>query len=390
MPWRLPVTCDDHRARACRRLPRFLFDYVDGGAGEERTLAANRQAWAAIGLRQRVLVDVEDVDTGTRLAGQPCGLPLALAPLGLAGMLAPRGECLAARAARAAGVPFTLSTVGICSIEEVAAAAGEAGWFQLYWLRDRGILAELLERAWQAGCRTLVFTVDLPLPGMRHRDARNGMGVPGAAARMLRRVQLLARPRWLWRVGIGGRPLVLGSLAAHVPGARDLDGFRAFIERQFDPRVSFADLDWLRLRWRGRLLVKGVLEAGDARDAVAAGADGVIVSNHGGRQLDGAAATACKLPAVVEAVGSRAEVLVDGGLRSGVDLFRALALGARGALVGRPWAYALAAGGQQGVERLLALWREELRTTMALAGVTRVEAVCARHLDACAARARDA
>jgi L-lactate dehydrogenase (cytochrome) len=377
----LPATSADYREQARRRLPRFLFDYVDGGAGEERTLAANTADWAAVRLRQRVLVNVDGIDTAAPIAGTRWTMPLALAPLGLAGLLTQRGECQAVRAANAAGIAFTLSTMGICALDEVANAGSAPFWFQLYWLRDRGIVEALLGRAWDAGCRTLVFTVDLPRPGMRHRDTRNGMVQAGAQARLLKLSQLLARPDWVWRVALRGKPLVFGNLHAHVPAARDLDGFRAFIETQFDPGVTWADLDWLRARWQGRILIKGILDVDDARAAVRAGAEGIVVSNHGGRQLDGATSTARRLPAIVDAVGSQTEVLVDGGLRSGVDLFRALALGARGALVGRPWAWALAGGGQAGLCNLLATWQQELAISMALAGVTRIADIGRQHLD---------
>ena len=377
----LPATSADDRALAQRRLPRFLFDYVDGGAGEERTMLANATDWAALRLRQRVLVDVDGVDTSTTLAGATARMPLALAPLGLAGLLARRGECEAARAADAAGVPFTLSTVAICALDEVAGATRAPFWFQLYWLRDRGIVEALLHRAWEAGCRTLVFTVDLPRPGMRHRDSRNGMAESGLRAKLLRLSQLATRPRWVWNVALRGKPLLFGNLHAHVPTARDLDGFRAFIDAQFDPAVTWSDLAWLRARWQGRVLLKGILDVDDARAAVDAGAEGIVVSNHGGRQLEGARSTARALPAIVDAVGAHTEVLVDGGLRSGVDLFRALALGARGALIGRPWAWALAGGGQAGLRRLLATWQQELATSMALAGVTRIGDIGRHHLD---------
>ncbi len=376
-----PGTAGDHHAMARRRLPRFLADYLDGGAGAEQTLAANGAAWAGFAIRQRVLLDVQAVDTATSLLGESCRMPLALAPVGLAGMLARRGEAQAARAARAAGVPFTLSTVGICGLGEVAAAAGVAPWFQLYMLRDRGVVAALLEDAWAAGSRSLVFTVDLPMPGPRHRDVRNGLGLPGAGPKLLRLRQLLARPGWIARVGLGGKPHGFGSLGAHVPGARNLDAFKAWVDAQFDPSVTWADIDWLRARWRGKLVIKGLLDPADAEAAVAAGADGIVVSNHGGRQLDGAAATATRLPALAAAVAGRAEVLVDGGLRSGVDVFRALALGARGVLAGRPWAWALASGGEAAVQALLGTWQRELAVTMALAGVTRVADIGPQHID---------
>ncbi len=382
---RLPATAHDYHGLARSRLPRFLSDYVDGGAGDEGTLRANDAAWARLRLRQRVMLDVDGVDTATVLAGEACAMPLALAPVGLAGMMARRGEALAARAAAQAGVPFTLSTVGICPLAEVQRDAGPPVWFQLYMLRDRGIVEALLQRAWDAGCRTLVFTVDLPQPGMRHRDIRNGLGAGTARARWLKAADLLCHPRWLWDVGMRGKPHVFGSLTTQVPGVGDLDGFKAWVDSQFDPSVTWRDIDWLRAHWPGTLLLKGVLEVGDARAAVATGAQGIVVSNHGGRQLDGVAATADKLPAIVQAVGAQTEVLVDGGIRSGTDVLRALALGAAGVLVGRPWVWALAGAGERGLVELLARWRQELRLAMALAGVRRVAEIHPGVLDAVSA-----
>ena len=376
-----PASVADWRRRAAQRLPRFLFDYIDGGASDERTLAANVQDFAALRLRQRVLVDVAQVDTRAPLAGQPCTLPLALAPIGLAGMAARRGEAQAARAARAAGVPFTLSTVGICPISEVAAAADTPPWFQLYMLRDRGAVRALLDGAWAAGCRTLVFTVDLPLPGMRLRDIRHGMAASGARPALIRAAQVLARPGWVQDVALRGQPLRFGNLTAQVPGARDLGAFKAWVDAQFDPSVTWRDIDWLRGQWKGRLLLKGILDVQDAQAAVQVGADGIVVSNHGGRQLDSVASTAAKLPAIAQAVGAQTEVLVDGGVRSGVDVFKALALGARGVLIGRPWVWALAAQGEAGVRTLLAQWQRELLLAMTLAGVTRVADIGPQHLD---------
>ena len=376
-----PASTEDWRRLAAQRLPRFLFDYIDGGASDERTLAANVQDFAALRLRQRVLVDVAQVDTRATLAGQPCALPLALAPIGLAGMAARRGEAQAARAAHAAGVPFTLSTVGICPISEVAAAAGAPPWFQLYMLRDRGAVRALLDGAWAAGCRTLVFTVDLPLPGMRLRDIRHGMAASGARPALIRAVQVLARPGWVRDVALRGQPLRFGNLTAQVPGARDLGAFKAWVDAQFDPSVTWRDIDWLRGQWKGRMLLKGILDVQDAQAAVQVGADGIVVSNHGGRQLDSVASTAAKLPAIAQAVGAQTEVLVDGGVRSGVDVFKALALGARGVLIGRPWVWALAAQGEAGVRTLLAQWQRELLLAMTLAGVTRVADIGPQHLD---------
>ncbi len=381
---RYPASARDWRRRAERRLPRFLFDYLDGGAGDELTLEANVRDFAAVRLHQRVLVDVRAVDTGARLAGQPCALPLALAPVGLAGMMARRGEVQAMRAASHAGVPFTLSTVGICALDEVCAAPPPGApppWFQLYMLRDRGAVRALLGTAWEAGCRTLVFTVDLPASGVRRRDVRNGMARQGARAGLLRAAQLLARPGWIWDVALRGQPLSFGCLTAQVPGASDLNAVEAWVDAQFDPGVTWADIDWLRAQWPGRLLLKGVLHEQDARAAVRAGADGVVVSNQGGRQLDGVPSTVSALPSIAQAVGAQTEVLLDGGVRSGTDLFKALALGARGVLIGRAWIWALAGGGEAGVRQLLAAWQHELRLAMMLAGVTRVQDIGARQLD---------
>ena len=385
MGWRYPASARDYRRLAQARLPRFLFDYIDGGASQEQTLRANADAWMRVGLRQRVLVDVAGVDTATTLAGQACAMPLALAPLGLAGMMARRGEVQAARAAEAAGVPFTLSTVGICPLAEIGPAVAQAPWFQLYMLRDRGIVQALLQQAWEAGCRVLVFTVDLPVAGMRHRDTRNGLGAGGLRARLLKAGDLLGHPRWLWDVGVRGKPHLFGNLGALLPGVRDLDGFKAWVDTQFDPSVTWADIDWLRAQWPGTLLLKGILDEDDARAAVRAGAQGLVVSNHGGRQLDGVAATAVKLPAIAQAVAGPAPLLVDGGLRRGEAVLRALALGAQGVLIGRPWIWALAAGGEVALAGLLARWREELRLAMSLAGVRRVADIDARVLDRFAA-----
>ncbi|MBS0211633.1 MAG: L-lactate dehydrogenase [Proteobacteria bacterium] len=376
-----PATTSDYRRLAQRRLPRFLFDYIDGGAGMEQTLAANLADFANLRLRQRVLVDVDHVDTRATLAGTECTLPLALAPVGLAGMMARRGEAQAVRAAHAAGVPFTLSTVGICPLDEVAAAAGAPFWFQLYMIRDREAVLALLQRAWGVGCRTLVFTVDLPIPGMRHRDTRNGIGAHGLRTSLLRASQLLPRARWLWNVGLRGKPLRFGCLTEQVPGARDLEGFWAWVNAQFDASVTWRDIAWLRERWKGRLLLKGILDAEDARAALDVGADGIVVSNHGGRQLDAAASSISKLPTIAQAVGAQVEVLMDGGVRSGTDVFKALASGARGVLIGRPWVWALAGAGAPGLRALLATFQRELKLTMTMAGVTRVADIGAQHLD---------
>lgn len=376
-----PVTTADYRERARARLPRFLFDYLDGGAGAEQTLAANTAAWASVPLRQRVLVNVDQVDTATTLLGERCAMPVVLAPVGLAGLMARRGETQAVRAANATGIPFTLSTVGNCSLEEVQAAAASPFWFQLYMIRDRALVQSLLQRAWAAGCRTLVFTVDLPLPGMRHRDTRNGLAGAGPRAALLKATQVLSRTGWVWDVALRGKPLTFGNLTEAVPGARNPDAFKAWVDSQFDPTVTWADIEWLRGLWQGQLILKGILDVDDARDAVRVGADGLVVSNHGGRQLDGVAATARKLPLIADAVGDRTEILVDGGVRSGTDVLRALALGARGVMVGRPWAWALAGAGEAGVKQLLATWQQELRLAMTLTGVTRIADIGVAQLD---------
>jgi L-lactate dehydrogenase (cytochrome) len=375
-----PITAGDYRERARRRLPRFLFDYVDGGAGAEQTLAANVDDWARHTLRQRVLVDVDGVDTASELLGEACALPLALAPVGFAGMMARRGEAQAARAAKCLQVPFTLSTVGICGYEEVAAASGRPPWFQLYMLRDRGLVAALLDQVWAQGCRTLVFTIDLPVLGPRHRDPRHGIGRPGLRPKLIKLAQLLSRPGWLREVGVGGKPHSFGSLGAHVPAANDFETFRHWVDAQFDPSVTWTDIAWLRARWQGRLALKGLLDRDDIAPALDSGADALIVSNHGGRQLDGAPSTARALPAIAQQVNGRCTLLVDGGVRSGIDVFRALALGAHGVLIGRPWVWALAGAGEAGVRALIENWQNELRTTMALAGVTRVADIRAQHL----------
>lgn len=376
-----PVTAEDYREKARGRLPGFLFDYLDGGAADEQTLRANETGWASINLRQRVLVNVEHVDTSATLAGQACSMPLVLAPLGLAGMMARRGEVQAVRAANAAGIPFTLSTVGICPVEEVQAAATEAAWFQLYMLRDRARVAALLDKAWAAGCRTLVFTVDLPLPGIRHRDFRHGLSSKGTRTSLLKIQQLLSCPGWLWNVALRGGPLSFGNLSDALPDASNLDAFKEWIDIQFDPTVTWADLDWIREHWPGKLLLKGILDVEDARQAVQVGADGIVVSNHGGRQLDGVASGAGKLPEIAAAIGSQTQIFVDGGVRSGTDVFRALALGAKGVMIGRPWAFALAGGGEAGLTRLLASWQQELRLAMSLTGVTRTTDIGADQLD---------
>lgn len=377
----VPVTPQDYRRLARKRLPRFLFDYIDGGAGDECSMAANESDFLNYHLKQRVMIDVGHVDTGTVLCGRPSSMPLALAPVGMAGMFRRRGEVQGARAAAAAGVPFTTSTVGICPVEEVQATVEEPIWFQLYMLRDRGFVRALLDRARAAGCVTLAFTVDLPVPGPRHRDFRNGMLGGGLRGALAKSWQLLTSPRWVFDVGIRGKPHDFGNLREVVGGAGDLDAYKAFIDSQFDPTVTWTDIAWLRDRWDGNLLIKGVMCADDARAAIDVGAEGVVVSNHGGRQLEGVASSISKVREVAEAVGDRAEVYVDGGVRSGTDVLKAVALGARGVLIGRPWVWALAARGEQGVTDLLGVFQREMALAMALMGVNRIEEVTTDLID---------
>jgi L-lactate dehydrogenase (cytochrome) len=368
-----PVCVADYRAAARARLPKVLFDYIDGGSYAETTLAANVADMQAVKLRQRVLRDVSHLSTATELFGQTLAMPVALAPIGIAGMYARRGEAAAARAAKAAGLPFILSTVGVCSIEEVAKTAAPP-WFQLYMIRDRGFMAEMLARAREAASPVLVFTVDLPVPGARYRDARNGMTADTLAARFAQARDGLTHPGWMWDVWLNGRPHTPGNVAAMAPDLKSLTQFWTWIGRNFDPSVTWKDIDWVRERWSGPLVIKGVLDAEDAREAARIGADGVVVSNHGGRQLDGVLSGIAALPAVAEAVGDRTSVIMDGGVRSGLDVLRALALGAKACLVGRAWAFALGARGEAGVADVLRILKSELRVAMSLTGCADVRA----------------
>jgi L-lactate dehydrogenase (cytochrome) len=364
------TSAEDFRATAKRRLPRFLFDYIDGGAYAEVTLRRNVADLAEVALRQRVLVDVSDIDLATSLFGRRQSLPVALGPVGLAGMYARRGEAQAARAAAARGVPACLSSLAVCGIEEVAAASPDPIWFQLYVIRDRGYMAELLATARAAKCAALVFTVDLPMPGARYRDAHSGMS--GRWARWRRLGQALAHPRWAWDVGLRGRPHNLGNFAPVLGEKSGLDDYVGWIGENFDPSLTWRDIDWIRSHWEGPLIVKGILDPEDARRCVDIRADGLVVSNHGGRQLDGVLSTARALPAIADAVRGDLIILADGGVRSGLDVVRMLALGANGVLLGRAWAFALAAHGGAGVARLLDTVEAEMRVAMALTGVTRV------------------
>jgi L-lactate dehydrogenase (cytochrome) len=358
----------DFRAAAKARLPRFLFDYADGGAYAEATLAANVSDLAGIALRQRVLRDVSAIDLSTTLFGAERTLPVALGPIGIGGMFRRRGETQAARAAHARGIPFTLSTVGICSMNEVRGASKDGPtWFQLYVIRDRAFMRDLIDTAKAAGAEALVFTVDMPVPGARYRDAHSGMSGPRAPLR--RALQAIGKPGWAWDVGIRGRPHRLGNLEPVLGAASGLNDYMGWLGSNFDPSIAWKDLDWIREAWNGPLIIKGVLDPDDARAAADIGADGIVVSNHGGRQLDGVLSSARALPAIAEAVRGRLTVLADSGIRSGLDVVRMLALGADGVLLGRAWLYALAANGEAGVTLLLDLIEKEMRVAMALTGV---------------------
>jgi L-lactate dehydrogenase (cytochrome) len=366
----------DYREIARQRLPHFLFEYIDGGSYGERTLRRNVADLAAIVLRQRVLRDVGTLDLSCELFGLRLPLPIALGPIGLAGMNARRGEVQAARAAQAAGVPFCLSTVSTCSLGEVASATSNPFWFQLYMIRDRGFMKDLLARARDAGCSALVFTVDMPVPGSRYRDYRSGLaGAPGLSGALRRIYQGLMRPTWAWNVGLCGRPHGLGNVAPVLGKNTGLEDFFAWMRNNFDPTVSWRDLEFVRSQWHGPLIIKGILDAEDAATAAGIGADGIVVSNHGGRQLDGVPSTVRALPAIVETVGHRLTVLADGGIRSGLDVVRMLALGAKGVLLGRAWVYALGAAGQKGVAHVLKLIEAEMRVAMALTGATHLAAI---------------
>ncbi len=366
----------DYRELARRRLPRFLFDYLDGGAFAEVTLGRNITDLADVALRQRVLCNVADIDVSTELFGQSIALPVALAPIGLAGLMARRGEVQAARAAEAAGVPFTLSTVAACAIEEVQRGTIRPFWFQLYMIRDRGFMRDLMARAVAAGCSTLVFTVDMPVPGTRYRDYHSGLaGAAGLAGKLRRGLQGACHPRWAVDVGLRGRPHNLGNIAPVLGSRSGIEDFFAWMRANFDPSINWRDLDFIRSEWRGPLILKGLLDPIDASEAAAMGADGIIVSNHGGRQLDGVLSTARALPVIAETVAGRLTILADGGVRSGLDVVRLLALGADGVLLGRAWAYALAAAGEAGVAHVLRIIETEMRVAMALTGVTRVSQI---------------
>jgi L-lactate dehydrogenase (cytochrome) len=366
------ASVSDYRALAKGRLPHFLFEYLDGGSYDEVTLRRNVEDLRSVALRQRVLRDVSSIDLSTELFGKRWAMPVGLAPVGLSGLYARRGEVQAAKAAAAAGVPFSLSTLSACSIDEVAKAAPL--WFQLYIVKDRGFVSDMIARAREAGCGALLLTVDLAVPGTRYRDYRSGLSgsLRGRASRLR---QVLARPDWAWDVALHGRPLTMGNLEPLLGSGAALSDLMGWVAQNFDSSVTWKDVEWVRGQWKGPLIIKGLLDPDDAREAAANGADGIVVSNHGGRQLDGALSTARALPRIADAVSGRMKVLVDGGVRSGLDVVRMLALGADFVMMGRAWAYALAAQGEAGVAHVLKLIDAEMRVAMALTGCVTIDQI---------------
>lgn len=372
------ASISDYRALARKRLPHFLFEYLDGGSYDEVTLRRNVEDLQSVALRQRVLRDVSAIDLSTELFGQKWAMPVGLGPVGLSGLSARRGEVQAAKAAAAAGIPFALSTLSACAIAEVAKAAPL--WFQLYIVKDRGFVADMIARAKQAGCGVLLLTVDLAVPGTRYRDYRSGLSgsIRGKASRAR---QVLGRPDWAWDVALHGRPLTMGNLEPLLGSKAVLADLMGWVSQNFDASVTWKDVEWVRGQWQGPLVIKGILDPDDAREAAASGADGIVVSNHGGRQLDGVSSTARALPRVADAVEGRMTVLADGGVRSGLDVVRMLALGADFVLMGRAWAYALAASGEAGVTHVLKLIQAEMRVAMALTGCTDVAGIGSEIID---------
>ncbi|QIC60319.1 FMN-dependent L-lactate dehydrogenase LldD [Acinetobacter schindleri] len=359
-------SANDYREAARRRLPPFLFHYIDGGAYAEYTLKRNVEDLSKVALRQRVLNDMSALSLETKLFDETLSMPVALSPVGLTGMYARRGEVQAAVAADQKGIPFTLSTVSVCPIEEVAPAIQRPMWFQLYVLRDRGFMKNALERAKAAGCSTLVFTVDMPVPGARYRDAHSGMSGPNAAMR--RYMQSCMHPHWAWNVGLMGRPHDLGNISKYLGKPTGLEDYIGWLGANFDPSISWKDLEWIRDYWDGPMVIKGILDPEDAKDAVRFGADGIVVSNHGGRQLDGVLSTTRALPPIADAVKGELKILVDSGIRNGLDVVRMLAMGADTCMLGRAFVYALGAAGRAGVSNLLDLIDKEMRVAMTLTG----------------------
>ena len=375
---RRAASVGDYRALAKARLPHFLFEYLDGGSYDEVTLRRNVEDLQSIALRQRVLRDVSSINLSTELFGQRWAMPVGLGPVGLSGLYARRGEVQAAKAAAAAGVPFALSTLSACSIEEVARTAPL--WFQLYIVKDRGFVSDMIARAKDAGCSALLLTVDLAVPGTRYRDYRAGLSgsMRGPASRFN---QVLRRPEWAWDVALRGRPMTMGNLEKLLGTGAVLADLMGWVSQNFDASVTWKDVEWVRSQWAGPLVIKGILDPDDAREAVSNGVDGIVVSNHGGRQLDGALSSARALPAIVDAVAGRTKILADGGVRSGLDVVRMLALGADFVLLGRAWAYALAARGRTGVAHALKLIDAEMRVAMALTACTAIDQIDQSVLD---------
>ena len=368
------IACiDDLRQLARRRVPRAFFEYAESGSYNEETLRANRTDLEAIKLRQRILVDVSSRSLDTTIIGQKIAAPFVLAPIGLCGMQHGDGEILSAHAANAAGIPFTLSTMSICSVEDVAEATGKPFWFQLYVIHDRGFSKDLLERAKKAKCNVLVLTVDLQVLGQRHRDIKNGLTVP-PEIRLKNIIDVATKPAWAWSI-LNARRKTFGNLAGHVEGMENVNSLAAWIEHQFDPALSWKDVEWIKNIWPDKLVLKGILDAEDARTAVKIGADAIVVSNHGGRQLDGAPSSISALPKIADAVGSDVELMFDGGIRTGADALRALALGARACMIGRAYIYGLGAGGQAGVSKAIDILEKELSVAMALTGVNSIKEI---------------
>ncbi len=372
------LSIDDFRRLAQRKIPKAIFDYADGGSYEERTLRRNAADLDAMSFRQRVMVDVSKISLATTLLGSPVSMPLAIGPTGLAGLFHGDGEILGARAAAACGIPFCLSTMSICSIEDVREATKEPFWFQQYLMKDRGFNQELIDRAAAAQCSALMLTLDLQVIGERRRDPRNGLTIPPQLT--LRNAwDIATKPAWALKVLFGKRR-TFGNLVGRIGGSSGINTLAEWTATQFDASANWRDVEWVRSRWPGKLIMKGVLDAEDARLAAAAGADAIVVSNHGGRQLDGAPSSISVLAEIVDAVGGRCEVMFDGGVRSGQDIAKALALGARGALIGKAFLYALSAAGEAGVTRAIEIMRNELRVTLALTGTSSIDAVGAHIL----------
>ena len=368
------MTCiADMRQVARRRVPKMFFEYADGGSYAEETLRANRADLERIKLRQRVLVDVSQRELATTMVGEPVALPFALAPVGLCGMQWGDGEILACRAAHAAGIPFCLSTMSIASIEDVAAAVEKPFWFQLYVMKDRGFVRALIDRAAAAKCSALVLTIDLQVLGQRHRDVHNGLTVP-PEIRLKNILDIARKPAWALSA-LRGKRKTFGNLAGQVRGTENLNSLARWIAGQFDPALTWKDVEWIRSLWPGKLIIKGVLDVEDAKLAAKTGATALVVSNHGGRQLDGAPSSISALPRIVDAVGGEIEVMFDGGIRTGADVLRALALGARSCLIGRAYIYGLGAGGEDGVSKAIKIIRDELDVSMALCGVNSIRQI---------------